>query len=234
VVNAGDDIETRSRCIFPEPLGRTTMANGKPPDPPNGTNGVTRRGLIKGIASAVTAASAGATTLLVETRRELEASPAGELPVSLTLNGAAKTGSFEPRTTLAEALRDTWGLTGTKIGCDRGACGACTVLLDGVPVNSCLTLVHDAERRSVTTIEGIGAPEALAPVQRAFLSADALQCGFCTPGMVVSCAALLKKNPSPSREEVRNAVSGNLCRCGTYLGVFEACSSFGDKGVARG
>ena len=210
------------------------MAHGESPDPHGGTSGVTRRGLIKGIASAVTAASTGATALLVETRHELEASPSDTLPVGLTLNGAAKTGSFEPRTTLAEALRDTWGLTGTKIGCDRGACGACTVLLDGVPVNSCLTLVHDADRKSVTTIEGLGTPDSLAPIQKAFLSADALQCGFCTPGMVVSCAALLKKIPSPSREEVRSAVSGNLCRCGTYLGVFEACLSFGDKGVARG
>jgi xanthine dehydrogenase YagT iron-sulfur-binding subunit len=211
------------------------MADQKSPNPPEEKGGVTRRGLLKGIASAVTAASAGATALLVETRHEVEAAGlSGQMAVSLTLNGAAKTGAFEPRTTLAEALRDTWGLTGTKVGCDRGACGACTVLLDGLPVNACLTLVHDAERKHVTTIEGLGTPESLSPIQRAFLSADALQCGFCTPGMVVSCSALLAKSPAPSREEVRNAVSGNLCRCGAYLGVFEACRIAGEKGVARG
>ena len=211
------------------------MADRKSPNPPDGTSGVTRRGLIKGIASAVTAASAGATALLVETRRELEAANvSGLMAVSLTLNGSARTGAFEPRTTLAEALRDTWGLTGTKVGCDRGACGACTVLLDGLPVNSCLTLVHDADGKKVTTIEGLGTPESLAPIQKAFLSADALQCGFCTPGMIVTCAALLAKNPKPSRDDVRSAVSGNLCRCGTYLGVFEACRLAGNPEVARG
>ncbi len=139
------------------------MADDKP-HPPDETSGVTRRGLIKGIASAVTAASTGATALLVETRHELQAaSLSGPMAVSVTVNGAVKTGSFEPRTTLAEALRDSWGLTGTKVGCDRGACGACTVLLDGLAVNSCLTLVHDADGRKVTTIEGLGTPESLAP-----------------------------------------------------------------------
>jgi xanthine dehydrogenase YagT iron-sulfur-binding subunit len=210
------------------------MADDKP-HPPDEMSRVTRRGLIKGLASAVTVASTGATALLVETRHGLEASNlSGPTAVSVTVNGAAKTGSFEPRVTLAEALRDSWGLTGTKVGCDRGACGACTVLLDGVPVNSCLTLVHDADRRKVTTIEGLGTPESLAPIQKAFLDADALQCGFCTPGMVVSCAALLAKTPRPSPDEVKNAVSGNLCRCGTYLGVLDACRMAGETGVVRG
>jgi len=194
--------------------------------PPDGTSGVTRRGLIKGIASAVTAASTGATALLVETRHELQAANlSGPMAVSVTVNGALKAGSFEPRTTLAEALRDSWGLTGTKVGCDRGACGACTVLLDGIPVNSCLTLVHDVDRKKVTTIEGLGTPEAMAPIQKAFVEADALQCGFCTPGMVVSCAALLSKNRQPSAHDVKEAVAGNLCRCGTYTGVFAACEA---------
>jgi aerobic-type carbon monoxide dehydrogenase small subunit (CoxS/CutS family) len=130
---------------------------------------------------------------------------------------------FEPRVTLAEALRETWGLTGTKIGCDRGACGSCTVLLDGVAVNSCLTLVHDADGKKVTTIEGLGSPESLSPLQRAFVEADAMQCGFCTPGMVVSAQALLSKNANPTPAEVRAGVAGNLCRCGTYTGVFAAC-----------
>ena len=188
--------------------------------------GVTRRGLIKGIASVVGAASAGATTLLVEARHELQAANGpGPVPVSVIVNGTARTGSFEPRTTLAEALRDAWGLAGTKVGCDRGACGACTVLLDGLAVNSCLTLVHDADGRKVTTIEGFGSPEAMSSLQKAFVDADALQCGFCTPGMVVSCSALLAKNARPSAHDIREAVAGNLCRCGTYTGVFAACEA---------
>jgi xanthine dehydrogenase YagT iron-sulfur-binding subunit len=213
----------------------------KSPQPPDETKdetmGVTRRGLIKGIASAVGVASAGATTLLVEARHELQAANgASLLPVNVTVNGAARTGLFEPRTTLAEALRDTWGLTGTKVGCDRGACGSCTVLLDGLAVNSCLTLVHDADGRKVTTIEGLGTPEAMSPIQKAFVDADALQCGFCTPGMVVSCSALLAKNPKPTAHDVKEAVSGNLCRCGTYTGVFAACEAAANgKGeVTRG
>jgi aerobic-type carbon monoxide dehydrogenase small subunit (CoxS/CutS family) len=192
-------------------------------DHPNGAGGFTRRGLIKGLATtAVATATAGATALAEE---RAKADAGGGLPVTLTLNGASKKGVFEPRTTLAEALRDAWGLMGTKVGCDRGACGACTVLLDGLAVNSCLTLVHDAEGRKVTTVEGLGTPEAMSPIQKAFVDADALQCGFCTPGMVVSCAGLLARNPKPSSGDVREAVAGNLCRCGTYLGVFAACDA---------
>jgi aerobic-type carbon monoxide dehydrogenase small subunit (CoxS/CutS family) len=203
--------------------------------PPDGTTGVTRRGLIKGIASAVTAASTGATALLVETRHELQAaSLSGPMAVSVTVNGAVKTGTFEPRTTLAEALRDSWGLMGTKVSCDRGACGSCTVLVDGLAINSCLTLVHDADGRKVTTVEGLGSPEAMASIQRAFVDADALQCGFCTPGMVVSCAGLLAKNPTPSAHDVKEAVAGNLCRCGTYTGVFAACEAAAKAGVKHG
>ncbi len=208
------------------------MADDK--DRPNAAGGFTRRGLIKGLATTAVATATAGAAALAEERAKAEATAGGGLAVSLTLNGSPKKGVFETRTTLAEALRDTWGLTGTKIGCDRGACGACTVLLDGIPVNSCLTLVHDAEGRKVTTIEGLGSPEAMSDVQRAFVDADALQCGFCTPGMVVSCSALLAKNPKPTEHDVREAVSGNLCRCGTYLGVFAACASVAGKGVARG
>ncbi|HUM02685.1 MAG TPA: (2Fe-2S)-binding protein [Thermoanaerobaculia bacterium] len=186
------------------------------------SKGVTRRGLLKGIATtAVASAAGGAAALADETRKAAPAQAA--LPVSIRLNGQLQSGVFEPRTTLAEALRETWGLTGTKIGCDRGACGACTVLLDGLPVNSCLTLVHDADGRNVTSVEGLGTPEAMSPVQKAFMEADGMQCGFCTPGMVVSAEALLRKNPNPTPGEIRAAVAGNICRCGTYAGVFAAC-----------
>ncbi|HEY3350602.1 MAG TPA: (2Fe-2S)-binding protein [Thermoanaerobaculia bacterium] len=209
------------------------MADEK--DHPNGGGGFTRRGLIKGLATtAVASATAGAAALAEE---RAKADAGGGLPVSITLNGAVKKGVFEPRTTLAEALRDTWGMTGTKVGCERGACGACTVLLDGLAVNSCLTLVHDADGRKVTTIEGLGSPEAMSPIQKAFVDADALQCGFCTPGMVVSCAGLLAKDPHPTPHAVKEAVAGNLCRCGTYTGVFDACEAAGraeKSGVTNG
>ena len=194
--------------------------------------GVTRRGLLKGLATTAVASAAASAAALAEEAKKSGPAGAG-LAVAITVNGEVKKGAFEPRTTLAEVLRETWGLTGTKIGCDRGACGACTVLLDGVPVNSCLTLVHDADGRSVTTIEGLGSPDALSPLQKAFIEADGMQCGFCTPGMVVSAEALLRKNPSPSPGDIRAAVAGNLCRCGTYSGVFAACES-ASKGVRHG
>ena len=146
----------------------------------------------------------------------------GAVPVTLRVNGADHALQVEPRRTLAGVLRDDLGLTGTKIGCDRGACSACTVWLDGVPVTSCLTFVLDAAGREITTIEGLARGDALHPVQAAFIENDGMQCGFCTPGMVMSCAALLARSPSPTIDDVRAATSGNLCRCGTYPKVFEA------------
>jgi aerobic-type carbon monoxide dehydrogenase small subunit (CoxS/CutS family) len=208
------------------------MADEK--DRPDAAAGFTRRGLIKGFATTAVATATAGAAALAEERAKADAAAGGGLPVSLTLNGAPKKGVFEPRTTLAEALRDAWGLTGTKVGCDRGACGACTVLLDGLAVNSCLTLVHDADGKSVTTIEGLGTPEAMSPIQKAFVDADALQCGFCTPGMIVSCAGLLAKDAHPTPRAVKEAVAGNLCRCGTYTGVFAACDAAAKAGVKHG
>jgi xanthine dehydrogenase YagT iron-sulfur-binding subunit len=146
----------------------------------------------------------------------------GLVPVTLWVNGARHRLQVEPRATLAQVLRTQLGLTGTKLGCDRGACSACTVLLDGTPLNSCMLLVLDVGARKVTTIEGLAHGEALHPVQEAFVAHDAMQCGFCTPGMVMSCAALLVRNPSPTIEEIKDATAGNLCRCGTYPKVFAA------------
>jgi aerobic-type carbon monoxide dehydrogenase small subunit (CoxS/CutS family) len=126
--------------------------------------------------------------------------------------------------TLAEALREDLGLTGTKIACGEGHCGACTVLLDGVPALSCITLLHTVEERVVTTIEGLRDH----PLVDAFVKADALQCGFCTPGQIVSASALVAAHPEPSRDEIRHAMAGNLCRCGTYPRIEEAISSWRD------
>jgi aerobic-type carbon monoxide dehydrogenase small subunit (CoxS/CutS family) len=142
--------------------------------------------------------------------------------LELTVNGGCFPSSAEVGTTLAETLRGELGLTGTKIACGEGHCGACTVLLDGVPVLSCVTLVHTVGEREVTTIEGLRR-HALVD---AFVRADALQCGFCTPGQIVSASALVAANPAPSREEIRHAMAGNLCRCGAYPRIEEAIASW--------
>jgi xanthine dehydrogenase YagT iron-sulfur-binding subunit len=149
---------------------------------------------------------------------------AGPDPVAITLevNGTTRTLRVEPRTTLAEALRGPLGLTGTKVACGRGACSACTVWIDGMTVVSCMMLAIEVAGRRVTTIEGLASGHELHPVQAAFIEHDALQCGFCTPGMVMSCAALLQHTPDPTADDVLAAISGHLCRCGTYPHVVAA------------
>jgi aerobic-type carbon monoxide dehydrogenase small subunit (CoxS/CutS family) len=142
--------------------------------------------------------------------------------VALTLNGRAWSGSAPEGTTLAELLRGHVGLTGTKIACAEGTCGSCTVLVDGRSVLSCILLAAQAEGCEVTTIEGLGDEGSLSVLQRAFVEEDALQCGFCTAGQVVSATALLATTPHPTSEQVRSAMSGNLCRCGAYPGIERA------------
>ena len=142
--------------------------------------------------------------------------------ISVTVNGAKWTGDVEPRTLLVYLLRDTLGLTGTHVGCDTSSCGACTVLLNGRSVKSCTLLAVQADGESVTTIEGIGDAEHLHPVQSAFWEEHGLQCGYCTPGMIVSVCDLLQRNPDPSEAEIREALSGNLCRCTGYQNIVKA------------
>jgi aerobic-type carbon monoxide dehydrogenase small subunit (CoxS/CutS family) len=142
--------------------------------------------------------------------------------VSFVLNGDERSLAVEPRRTLLDALRVDLDLTGTKKVCDMGDCGACTVLLDGQAVYACLTLAVDCEGRTVTTVEGLARGEHLDPVQQAFIETDAYQCGFCTPGQIMSIAALLAQTRAPSEEEVKQAVSGNLCRCGAYQNIVKA------------
>jgi len=144
------------------------------------------------------------------------------LALSLTVNGRACTVRIDSAATLVEVLRDEFGLTGTKIGCDRGACSACTVWLDGEVVASCMTFARDASGKSVTTIEGLAQGGQLHPVQEAFVEHDAMQCGFCTPGMVMSCAHLVERNPDCTLDDVRGAIGGHLCRCGAYPNIFKA------------
>jgi xanthine dehydrogenase YagT iron-sulfur-binding subunit len=157
----------------------------------------------------------------------------GTEPIALTVNDRSVQVQVDPATTLVEVLRNDLGLTGTKIGCDRGACSACTVWLDGEPAGSCMTLALDARGRAITTIEGLADGDTLHPVQQAFVEHDALQCGFCTPGMVMSCAALLHRKPDATLDDVKSAVSGHLCRCGTYPNIFKA-SLAASSAVARG
>jgi xanthine dehydrogenase YagT iron-sulfur-binding subunit len=187
---------------------------------------VTRRGFLKAAgATAATTVVESAHAIAKDLRDSAKTTSAlgpGAVPIVLHVNGSPHSISIEPRMTLAEVLRDTLGLTGTKVVCDRGSCSACTVWLDKVPTLACMTLAIDVGMRAVTTIEGIGTSEHLHPVQAAFIKHDALQCGFCTPGMVMSCAALLERNPNPDLNDVKHAVSGNLCRCGTYPKVFAA------------
>ena len=155
----------------------------------------------------------------------------GKVDVVLRVNGVARRTTVEPRSTLADVLRFDLGLTGTKVGCDRGSCSACTVWMNGIPVCACTTFVLDAVDRDVTTIEGLARGEELHPVQQAFVDHDAMQCGFCTPGMIMSCAALLHRKKDATLDDVRAATSGNLCRCGTYADVFEATLSLAKKGA---
>jgi carbon-monoxide dehydrogenase small subunit len=142
--------------------------------------------------------------------------------VTLRVNGSVREAAIRPADTLALALRDGCGLTGTKIGCDMGTCGCCTVLVDGKPVLSCLTLALEAEGREITTIEGLVGEKGLHPMQEAFASCGGSQCGYCTPGFVMTSVALLAENPAPTREEIKEAISGNLCRCTGFVKIVDA------------
>ncbi len=181
---------------------------------PETASGWTRRDFIKGvIASSVTVSGLayfGGTRGSAQT-------PGVERLVTLTVNGQTRRVDVLPNETLASTLRYKLGLTGTKLGCDRAECGACTVLLDDVTHYSCSTLTHRVRGRAITTVEGLEAEDGtLHPVQQAFIDELAPQCGFCTPGQVMAAVALLRANPAPTRDEARKAMSGNLCRCGAY------------------
>jgi aerobic carbon-monoxide dehydrogenase small subunit len=155
-----------------------------------------------------------------------------EAEIELCVNGVRKRGSVEPRLTLADFLRERCQLTGTHLGCEHGVCGACTVLMDGAAVRACLVFAVQADGAEVTTIEGIGSPDGeLSPVQAAFRDHHGLQCGFCTPGFVVSVTAFLRDNPDPTDDEIREGLSGNLCRCTGYQGIVKAvrAAASGDR-----
>ncbi len=150
--------------------------------------------------------------------------------IELKVNGETREVLVETHRTLLEVLRENIGLTGTKEACDTGECGACAVLLDGIPVNSCLVLALDARGKEVTTIEGLAVNGKLHPVQKAFVEHGAAQCGFCTPGMIITAKALLDEKPKPTEQEIRQAISGNLCRCSGYGKVLEAIKAASEEG----
>ncbi|MCH7853559.1 MAG: (2Fe-2S)-binding protein [Proteobacteria bacterium] len=176
-----------------------------------------RRAFIKGVIASGAVAASSAYFLSGCTPGEGPAAGSVERLISLHINGKIRRVDVLPNETLAMTLRYKLGLTGTKLACDRGECGACTVVIDGVTHYSCSTLTHTVGARSVRTIEGLQGPDGeLHPIQQAFIDELGPQCGFCTPGQIMSTVALLEKNPRPTREEARRALSGNLCRCGAY------------------
>jgi xanthine dehydrogenase YagT iron-sulfur-binding subunit len=201
-------------------------------DAPDGTN-VSRRGFLKGFGTGTVA------TGLLSPLSLREAAAAenggllgpGEIPITLKVNGASRQLKVEPRVTLLDALRNRLDVTGPKKVCDRGTCGACTVLLDGEPIYSCSMLAVEAEGHAITTVEGIGTPDKMNAVQKAFVQHDAQQCGFCTPGFVTAATAFVRKHPNASTDEICRGLGGNLCRCGTYAGMLLAVA---DAAKAKG
>jgi aerobic-type carbon monoxide dehydrogenase small subunit (CoxS/CutS family) len=197
---------------------------------------VTRRDVLRGAGAAAFLGAAVPAAAEEKTAPGITRQGPGPTRFALTLNGKKTAFSVEPRVTLLDALRDHVGLTGAKRICDRGACGGCTVWVDGRTVNSCTMLAVDAADAKVTTIEGLAQGDQLHAVQEAFVKHDALQCGFCTPGMIMSSAALVEAGKAGSEEQIRHGLAGNLCRCGTYNHIFEAvreAATKAGKGAAR-
>lgn len=215
------------------------MANH--PDDKSGEDrkGITRRGFLTSMGVGALAVGASADLLAAQPEAEPAVAGADETTrLTLLVNGRQCTLLVEPRWTLLFVLREQLGLTGTKSGCERGECGACTVLIDNVPRYACLTLAMECEGAEIVTLEGLMKGEELGPVQQAFLEHDAFQCGYCTPGQIMSVEGLLRKKPDPTPDEIRRGVSGNLCRCGAYAHIFKAAGHAAElkagKGVSDG
>lgn len=190
-------------------------------DPGKESNkGVTRRGFL-GSAGAGAVAAATGVSLRGEAAVQIT-NPDEMLEVALRINGRTHRLLVEPRWSLLFVLRERLGITGTKVGCERGECGSCTVLIDGRPRYACMTLAVEAEQTEIMTVEGLLDGEELGEVQQAFVAEDAFQCGYCTPGQVMAAEGLLRANPSPTLDDIRHGMSGNLCRCAAYVHIFKA------------
>jgi xanthine dehydrogenase YagT iron-sulfur-binding subunit len=203
-------------------LGEEAMGRKKDEEKERTGKEVTRRGFLQIMGAGAGAVASAATGGVAGDARAEVMNPAEMAKVTLRINGRRHRVLVEPRWSLLFVLREKLGLTGTKVGCERGECGACTVLIEGQPRYACMTLALEAEGKEITTVEGLMNGEELGPVQQAFLEHDAFQCGYCTPGQIMAVEGLLRKNPNPSPEEIRLGVSGNLCRCGTYDHIFKA------------
>jgi xanthine dehydrogenase YagT iron-sulfur-binding subunit len=194
--------------------------------------GISRRGFLSSVSAGAVVAASLKEAPVAEAQEILATGKTAT--INLTVNGLTRKVLVEPRWPLVYVLREILGLTGTKIGCERGECGACTVLIDGKPRYSCMTLAVEAAGHEITTIEGLMAGEKLGPVQQAFADEDAFQCGFCTPGQIVAVEGLLRRNPDPTMDEIRTGVSGNLCRCGAYKPIFNAAAKAAELRKQKG
>ena len=193
-------------------------------------SGVSRRTFLK--STGVTGLAVGVAGTTEAEAQAVRAVGPGEVSVTLNVNGKRVELKIEPRVTLLDALRQRADLTGNKRGCDRGACGACTMIVDGRAVYSCSTLAIEAQGKQIRTVEGLSTGNTLHPVQQAFVDVDALMCGFCTPGFIMATVALLERNPRPTEEQINRGLDGNICRCGTFVRIKEAAMTA--KVVARG
>jgi xanthine dehydrogenase YagT iron-sulfur-binding subunit len=193
--------------------------------------GFSRRSFLKTVGAGGVAAGVLAKAPAVEAQTVNALGP-GAVPISLTINGQVHRLEIEPRVTLLDALRTRLNITGVKRVCDRGACGACTMIADGKTIYACSTLAIEAQGKKIRTVESFTQGTVLHPVQQAFCDKDGLMCGFCTPGFVTATVALLEKTPNPTADQAKRALDGNICRCGTYVRVLEAALTA--KGVARG
>ena len=187
--------------------------------------GMTRRSFIKSVGAGAAAAAATGTLMAVGPAEGKNVKGEEMCRINLEVNGRVRTLLVEPRWSLLFVLREKLGLTGTKVGCERGECGACTALINGVARYACMTLAVEAEGQDITTVEGLMEGEELGPVQQAFHDHDAFQCGYCTPGQVMAAEGLLRANPNPTPEEIQKGMSGNLCRCGAYVHILKAVQS---------
>ena len=197
----------------------------KPDEPETGSSAqVSRRGFLKGASAVLSSGIVAGSEVLEAGQMQSGAKLVGpgKVPITLRVNGTAKSLNMEPRVTLLEALRDELELTGAKKVCDRAACGACTVIINGKAAYACAILAIDAQGKEIQTVEGLAQEGRLHPVQQAFIDNDAQQCGYCTPGFVVACKAFLDKHPNPTVEQVKTGLGGNFCRCGTYAGITRA------------